>query len=181
MKPPPSRILTNRLVLRAARAEDAAVVFEDYTGDIKAAEFLPRGPHLSQSATEAVISAWGETNWNVSNRFVWTIIERRTDRPIGLFLLFNQNDEAAEIHYGLGPAFWGHGLATEAGSAVMRWIAEQSNLSEVRTICAADHDASCRVLEKIGLQRNQFIPAALQMRPTGVRSDGWSYIWRRDE
>lgn len=156
-------------------------MFEEYTGDIKAAKFLPRGPHLSQSATEAVISASGETNWNVSNRFVWTIIERRTDRPIGLFLLFNQNEEAAEIHYGLGPAFWGHGFATEAGSAVMRWIAEQSSLSEVRTICAADHDASCRVLEKIGLVRNQFFEAALPMRSTGVRLDGWSYIWRRSE
>lgn len=156
-------------------------MFEEYTGDIKAAEFLPRGPHLSQSATEAVISAWGEANWRFSNRFVWTILERRTDRPIGLFLLFNHNDEGAEIHYGLGPAFWGRGYATEAGSAVMRWIAEHSNLSKVHTICAADHNRSARVLEKIGFVRDQFIEAALPMKATGKWIDGWSYIWRRGE
>jgi [ribosomal protein S5]-alanine N-acetyltransferase len=179
VKLPPVKILTPRLLLRAARAEDAAMAFEQYTGDIQASRFLPRGPHPSQSATEAVISAWGEAKWNDSNGFIWAIIDRRTDRTIGLFFLFIQGHKIAEIHYGFGPASWGQGLATEAGSAVMQWVSEQSHLSEVRTTCAADHHASCRVLQKIGLVRDQFIAGALQMKATGERIDGWSYIWRR--
>jgi [ribosomal protein S5]-alanine N-acetyltransferase len=180
VKSPPPRMLTARLLLRAARVEDAAMVFEQYTGDIQAARFLPRGPHPSQTTTEAVIRAWGETNWKDSSRFIWTIVDRLTDRPIGLFLLFIRGDVGAEIHYGLAPAVWGRGLATEAGLAVMQWVYEQSHFCEVRTMCAADHQASCRVLEKIGLVRDQFIEGALPMRATGERIDGWSYIWRRD-
>ena len=168
-------------MLRAARAEDAVTVFEEYTGDINASRFLPRGPHPSKSRTEAVINAWGESNWIDTNRFVWTIIDLSTNKPVGLFLMFMEGDDEAEIHYGLAPAVWGNGLATEAGLAVMQWVAQQSHLSKVHTTCAASHYASCRVLEKIGLVRDQFIAGALLMKATNERLDGWSYIWRRVE
>ncbi|MGW9230535.1 GNAT family N-acetyltransferase [Pseudorhizobium sp. NPDC055634] len=143
---------------------------------------MPADARLESSSLRTsnfIRGAWGETNWNASNHFVWTIIERRTTRPIGLLFLFIRKDDEGEIHYGLGPALWGRGLATEAGSAIMRWVAEQSNLSEVRTICAADHHASCRVLEKIGFVRSHFMEGALPMKATGIRIDGWSYIWKR--
>ncbi|UXS45921.1 GNAT family N-acetyltransferase [Agrobacterium tumefaciens] len=181
MNSPPIRIPTPRLVLRAARAEDAKILFDEYTGNVQASEFLPRGLHTSQSTTEKLISAWGETTWGKTSRFVWTIIDRRTNRPIGIFLMFIPDDETAEIHYGLGPAFWGHGFAAEAGSAVMQWVREQSTLSEVRTVCAADHNASCRVLEKMGLVRGQLIEQALSMKASGRKIDGWSFIWKRSD
>ncbi|CUX66919.1 MULTISPECIES: GNAT family N-acetyltransferase [Agrobacterium] len=181
MNSPPIRILTPRLVLRAARAEDARILFDEYTGNVQASEFLPRGPHTSQLTTEKLISASGETTWGKTSRFFWTIIDQRANRPIGIFLMFILDDETAEIHYGLGPAFWGHGFAAEAGSAVMQWVREQSTLSEVRTVCAADHNASCRVLEKIGLVRGQLIEQALSMKASGRKIDGWSYIWKRSD
>jgi ribosomal-protein-alanine N-acetyltransferase len=106
MNSPPIRILTPRLVLRAARAEDARILFDEYTGNVPASEFLPRGPHASQATTEKLISAWGETTWGKTSRFFWTIVDRRANRPIGIFLMFIPDDETAEIHYGLGPAFW---------------------------------------------------------------------------
>ncbi|MGV1862800.1 GNAT family N-acetyltransferase [Agrobacterium rhizogenes] len=179
-KSPPIEFSTDRLLLRAARAEHAAGVFMEYTGNSKASRFLTRGPHPAQSRTEAVINAWGESNWTNSDRFVWSIIDRSSHRPIGLFLMFMEGD-SAEIHYGLGPAFWGKGLATEAGLAVMRWVSEQSHLSSVHTTCAVAHDASRRVLEKIGLLRDQFVPEALLMKATDAKLDGWSYVWRRTD
>lgn len=179
MKPPPIKLSTDRLLLRAARTEDAPPLFQEYTSDIRASRFLPRGPHTSQSTTEAVISKWGESNWSNSSRFAWTIIERSSDRPIGLFLLFIEGDDQAEIHFGMCPAAWAHGYATEAGMAVMEWISKQSHLSEVYTTCAASHHTSCRVLEKIGLRRSRLIPGALLMKATGEKIDGCQYIWRR--
>jgi ribosomal-protein-alanine N-acetyltransferase len=159
---PPVELTTSRLHLRAARSEHAASVFTEYTGNNMAARFLPRGAHPAQSSTEAVIHAWGD------------------QRPMGLFLMFVDGDRA-EIHYGIGPAYWGRGLATEAGLAIMHWVKQQSPLSEVHTICAAAHETSCRVLEKIGLVRGQFLPDALLLKATEERIDGWSYRWRRSE
>ena len=177
---PPTAFQTGRLWLHAARANHAPGLFADYTGDLEASRFLPRGPHRSQAQTRAVIDAWGADRWTSNDRFAWSIIDRESDRPIGLFLLLMQGD-GAEIHYGLGRGFWGQALATEAGKAVMFWVTGQSHLSTIRTTCAATHGASCRVLEKIGLVRDAFLPGALLMKPRGERLDGWSYLWRRTD
>lgn len=105
---PPVELTTSRLHLRAARSEHAASVFTEYTGNSMAARFLPRGAHPAQSSTEAVIHAWGESNWADGDRFIWSIIDRSDQRPMGLFLMFVDGD-GAEIHYGIGPAYWGRG------------------------------------------------------------------------
>ena len=169
---------TSRLILRAARRTHAASLFKEYTGRDDASRFLQRGAHPSQTRTEAVIDAWGESNWQVGNRFVWSILHRPDEQPIGLFLMF-VDGSCAEIHYGLGPASWGQGLATEAGISVMDWVMKQSSLSEVSTSCATAHTASLRVLEKIGLRRIELLPGGLLQTSPGIRMDAWLYSWKR--
>ncbi|OLP48182.1 GNAT family N-acetyltransferase [Allorhizobium taibaishanense] len=111
------------------------------------------------------------------SRFVWTIFDKE-ETAIGLFLLFIERD-VAEIHFGVGPSHWGQGLVTEAGSAVMDWIVTKSNIAEVRTSCAAEHQASLQVLEKIGLERAAFHPASLFLSATQAQADAWLYRWKR--
>jgi RimJ/RimL family protein N-acetyltransferase len=175
---PPLVFETPRLMLRAGRREHAPALFEEYTGRDEAARYLQRGPHRSQIRTETVIDAWGEANWLKNNRFVWSILHRAEEKPIGLFLIFIEGS-SAEIHYGLGPAYWGQGLATEAGIAVMDWITRQSGLAEVSTSCAAGHTASLRVLEKIGLRRTQLLSGELLLASTDTKADAWLYRWER--
>jgi [ribosomal protein S5]-alanine N-acetyltransferase len=153
-------------------------LFSEYTGRLDASRYLQRGAHPSQARTEAVIAAWGESNWRQSDRFAWTILRLEDEKPIGLFLLFLDGD-SAEIHYGLGPSFWGQGLLTEAGLAVMDWVMQHSSLTEVSTCCAADHMASLRVLEKIGLSRIRLLRDELLLASTGARVDAWQYSWKR--
>jgi RimJ/RimL family protein N-acetyltransferase len=118
----------------------------------------------------------GEKCWQDHSRFIWTIC--RTDgQAIGLFLLFVEND-VAEIHYGIGPSWWGQGFVTEAGKAVMGVIGA-SDLSEVTTCCAAEHAASLRALDKIGLQRIQLLPAYLCLSAADQKVDAWVYRWKR--
>ena len=175
---PPISLATPRLILRAAHLEDAPSLFTEYTGRAEAAYYLQRGVHASQARTEAVIAAWGHDNWMTGNRFVWSILRRPDERPIGLFLMFVDGN-SAEIHYGLGPAFWRQGLATEAGLAVMDWVTRQSSLSDVSTSCASAHAASLRVLEKIGLCRTRLLPGAVLLPLPGISADAWLYRWTR--
>ncbi|MBB4954103.1 RimJ/RimL family protein N-acetyltransferase [Agrobacterium vitis] len=176
---PPTSILTSRLLLRAARPEHADAVFEAYTGNLEASRYLQRKAHASVERTRAIMEAWGELNWLKTTRFVWTIF-KKDETAIGLFLLFIENN-IAEIHYGIGPSYWGQGLVTEAGVAVMDWIVNTSSLPEVTTCCAAEHQASLRVLEKIGLERAEFRPASLFLSTTNTREDAWLYHWKRAE
>lgn len=118
---PPRSFETPRLILRAARAKDAHALFEEYAGRDDAALYLQRLPHRSPAQTLEVIAAWGEASWQEANRFAWTLLRRSNERPIGLFLMFIENN-VAEIHYGIGSAYWGRGLATEAGIAIMDWM-----------------------------------------------------------
>ena len=175
---PPVTFETPRLILTAARPTHAASLFEGYTGREDAARYLQRSAHPSQIRTETVIDAWGQANWYTSNRFVWSILRRPEEKPIGLFLMFIEGS-SAEIHYGIGPDYWGQGLATEAGLAVMNWVTVQSSLAEVSTSCVAEHAASLRVLEKIGLRRKQFLSSELLLASTGAKVDAWLYSWKR--
>ena len=175
---PPRLFETPRLRLRAGLGAHAAALYAAYTGRDDASRYLQRSPHPSESHTAAVLERWGDANWSTTTRFVWSILLRPADEPIGLFLMFVDGGRA-EIHYGIGAAHWGRGLVPEAGRAVMDWVRQGSALAEVSTTCAADHAASLAVLDKIGLGRVQFLPAALPLAATGTHVDAWLYAWRR--
>lgn len=174
---PPLLFETPRLRLVAARPEHAASLFEEYTGRDDASRYLQRRPHASVDHTLAIIEEWGEKHWRETGRFVWAICGN-DGRAIGLFLMFIEGD-VAEIHYGIGPSWWGQGLVTEAGKAVMDWVVGVSELAEVTTCCAVEHVAGLRVLDKIRLQRVQLLLAHLYLSATDQKVDAWVYRWKR--
>jgi ribosomal-protein-alanine N-acetyltransferase len=59
----------------------------------------------------------------------------------------------ADIGYELDPQFWGHGYATEAAGAVLRFGFEQLGVHRTWASCLAENTASAQVLEKLGMQR----------------------------
>ncbi|MBJ6127224.1 GNAT family N-acetyltransferase [Microvirga splendida] len=56
-----------------------------------------------------------------------------------------------ELGYSFMRAFWGHGYATEAASALLDWIYRTKPLDHVIGFAVAEHAASRRVLEKVGM------------------------------
>lgn len=66
------------------------------------------------------------------------------------------NDAAqreANIGYELSPEEWGHGYATEAAGAILRFGFDELGLHRVWAECVADNTGSERVLEKLGMRR----------------------------
>jgi RimJ/RimL family protein N-acetyltransferase len=61
----------------------------------------------------------------------------------------------AEIGYTLDPAYAGHGYATEVAVALLRICFEDLGVHRVTAGCFADNVASWRVLEKVGMRREQ--------------------------
>ena len=62
-------------------------------------------------------------------------------------------DGAQEIGYGLGPAVWGQGLATEAVGALVAHLHAGPDVRTVTAQTAVDNPASARVLTKLGFRQ----------------------------
>jgi RimJ/RimL family protein N-acetyltransferase len=57
----------------------------------------------------------------------------------------------AEIGYEIAPDEWGHGYATEATRAIVRFGFEELGLHRITAWTVADNTTSARVLEKLGM------------------------------
>jgi RimJ/RimL family protein N-acetyltransferase len=62
---------------------------------------------------------------------------------------------AVEIGWRLSRAAWGRGYATEAAQAALRFGFERLGLDEVVAICVPDNAPSRRVMDRIGLVRDE--------------------------
>ena len=56
-----------------------------------------------------------------------------------------------ELYYGLLPAYWGRGLATEAARAVVRYGFEEMGLPEIVAGSDLPNRSSFRVMERLGM------------------------------
>lgn len=61
----------------------------------------------------------------------------------------------AELGYIFDPAYGGHGYATEAVTAMVAYAFDQLGVRRITAGCFADNLASVRILEKVGMRREQ--------------------------
>ncbi|MEV2240385.1 GNAT family N-acetyltransferase [Micromonospora sp. NPDC049891] len=61
----------------------------------------------------------------------------------------------AQLGYIFDPAYGGHGYATEAATAMVAYSFDRLGVRRITAGCYADNLASVRILEKIGMRREQ--------------------------
>ena len=66
---------------------------------------------------------------------------------------WNPDHRSASLGYVLGEPMWGHGYATEAARAVLRWAFDTLDLNRVQAETDTRNTPSARVLEKLGFVR----------------------------
>jgi RimJ/RimL family protein N-acetyltransferase len=84
-----------------------------------------------------------------------------------------------EIFYKLLPEYWGHGYATEAAQALVRFGFGVLKLHRIEAGAATENHASVRVLEKIGMMR-EGIGRKILPTPGGWR-DNYRYAILEDD
>lgn len=144
-------ITSERLLLRTPRLEDAAAIFEAYAADPEVTRFLAWRPHESpDTVREFLASTLAEMPSGTRMPFV---IESRTGAtPIGMIDAIIRG-HIATIGYVLARPYWGQGLVTEAFEALIRELWKQPKLHRIQAFCDVEHNASARVMEKCGLER----------------------------
>jgi len=110
----------------------------------------------SLSRTEPVSLAQ-EEEWLESHREsddVHLLITANGD-PVGTIGLHHLNDRmgVAEVGYSVAPDAQGQGIATDATRTVVRYAFEEVGLHRVSARAFATNEASQRVLEKVGFER----------------------------
>lgn len=169
--PDPNIVLhTERLTLRRAVPSDARRAFEirsrwAVTRNLSRAQWPPdRGQVRDWFATF-------EGAWLEDKAYRFAIC--RHDTMIGLSDLERIAKDSAELGYWLDQGCWGHGFATEAAGAVVRFADAVLALPHLRATHAEDNPTSGRVLAKLGFQRVGDVTRQSRSRGGTVRQVAW--------
>jgi len=148
-------LVTERLVLRAWRVEDAEAALEVYR-EADVAKWLDplmdRVPDLA--AMRLVLQQWiGEADRLPVPSGRWAI-EKRDDGSLlgGVDILPLPPDGVdLEMTWQLRPDAWGQGYATEAGRAVAQWAFDQG-LDEVFAVARSANERALATARRIGME-----------------------------
>jgi RimJ/RimL family protein N-acetyltransferase len=81
------------------------------------------------------------------------MIHRARNALVGTFDVRHTGPGRLGFGYGLARPVWGHGLMTEALTAVADWALAQPEIWRIGDVCDVENAASARVMEKAGLVR----------------------------
>jgi [ribosomal protein S5]-alanine N-acetyltransferase len=145
-------LATERLALRELRIEDAHAIAMR-AGDKRVARFLIAVP---SPYPVALAARWitARIAWWAQGRGLTLAITRRTapQELLGTVSLRRYaRDRRAELGYWLGYDSWGDGFATEAADAMIELGFARLELQRIYAQVLDGNDASCRVLEKLGM------------------------------
>lgn len=150
-------IRTERLTIRPSTEDDAAAMYA-YRSIPEVAEWLPIAP------TDPV--AYAE-RFRDPDRMAVTLIAEVDGEVVGdLFLMlqdaWSQVEVAeqgraaqAEIGWAIAPKHTGIGLATEGARELLRICFEDLGVRRVVAVCFATNVASWKIMEKLGMRREQ--------------------------
>ncbi len=102
--------------------------------------------------TEKYIRFFVEKNFVTLDCFHGAIIEKTSNRIIGLTGLNPYKDNEPEIEWKLGINDWNKGYATEIGKELVREAFHRTKIIGIYGMADAENKASRKVLQKIGMQ-----------------------------
>ena len=148
-----------------------------YAGDKEWSRYLPIPHPYSEADARKFIAGQVLLNWQ--EHASWAI--EHEQRVIGgVNLRFVSDLQIGEMGYAIARPFWGHGLATEAASAVIDAAFKTCpTVVRLRAMANARNVASTRVLEKIGMTREGVLRSNRFVRGEPV-DEVWCGILRSD-
>ena len=143
--------MTERLRLRRWRDSDLATM-AGWSADPRFMRHMGRGP-LSWDESVAGF-ARVRRHWDEHGFGLLAVEDRASGALIGRAGVQYHRLWSAdpEVGWGLDPAWWGRGLATEAGSACVAWAFGALNFTRLVSITTPENLASRRVMAKLGFR-----------------------------
>lgn len=172
-------LATSRLVLRPWAPSDLAP-FAALCADPEVMRYIgdgsTRSPGEVQAAIERDRQCWSRHGWGLL-----AIEHLDTQEFIGFCGLAEPDflpplRPSVEIGWRLARDYWGQGFGTEAAAAVVDWAFTFADLERVIAVVQLDNLASHRVVEKLGMRREQrtIVPGhGVWVDVYALEADGW--------
>jgi RimJ/RimL family protein N-acetyltransferase len=145
-------IVTARLLLREFRADDWAAVLA-YQSDPRYQRYYERGERTAGDARAFVRMFIAQQEERPRRKWQLAIVLPEEGCLIGnCGIRTDPARREADIGYELDPRYWGHGYATEAARALLRFGFDNLGLHRITAWCIAENTASARVLERLGMR-----------------------------
>jgi RimJ/RimL family protein N-acetyltransferase len=141
---------TNRLTLRPCALDDVGALHQLWI-DRDVRRFLwddvaiprERAEETLRDAVESAAEGLG----------MWVVTERGADAVAGFCgLIRREEDSDPELLYGLAPAFWKRGFASEAAKAVLAYAFGTLGIARVTAATDPPNLASVSVMERLGFR-----------------------------
>ena len=178
MSLPTPTLHTPRLRLRRFDGGDADALFALHS-NAQVLRYWDAPPWSEPGRAERFIAACRQLEEGTGARLA---LDRVSDGAfIGWCSLtrWNPDHHSAAMGYCLDDAAWGHGYATEAAHALLRWAFDTLDLNRVQAETDTRNAASARVLEKLGFVREGTLREDCVVN--GDVSDSWVYGLLRRE
>ncbi len=146
------QLLTERLLLRRIRTDDAEDIFT-YASDPAVTATLTWETHLSIDDSIAFIQQVID-GYERDEQATWGIEHSASRRLIGTigYNSIHAGGYVGEVGYALARQYWRLGLMTEALRAVLDFGFQHMGLRRIEATCRIDNTGSYRVMEKAGMQ-----------------------------
>ena len=141
---------TARLVLRQLEQGDADALFENYSEEDIAMNFMEE-PLVDIKQARDFIEAFN-SEFSQGAAITWAIALKGTDQMIGTCSCMVETGTCAEIGYDLAKAQWGKGIMTEALLAMIGYGFNDLGLEEIKADTLSHNTRSLKLLEKLGFQ-----------------------------
>lgn len=140
---------TERMLLREIGVADAPF-FHALNADPEVMRWTGDAPFPDLAATEAFIRDYPA--YRVDGFGRWAMVRLTDGEVLGWCGLRRQADGEVDLGYRLFRRHWGHGHATEASMACVRFGFDVLGLQAIIGRAARANTASIRVLEKVGMR-----------------------------
>jgi len=151
------RIETDRLVLRALRAEDLDPLWAIWSNE-EVVRFLGGNPLSREETWRRTLAACGQ--WPVAGFGYWIVELKADQRVVGQlgFADFKRDMEPRleglpELGYVFDTSVQGQGLAFEGCKAALEWANSELDASSYPAIISPENNASIRLAERLGFVR----------------------------
>jgi len=162
------RLETDRLLLRALRPEDVEPEVSLWQ-DPEVTRFMG-GPRNDERVRAILLEELVEPPAGPLGQ--WPVVDKATGGFIGdcgLLAKEIAGRDEVELVYVLVTGAWGHGYATEIGSALLRFAFEELHRERIVSLIDVDNLASKHVAQKLGMHLE-----AMVARPDGIERELWA-------
>ena len=142
-----------RLILRKFVENDLDSIYKNWSSDDEVTRFLTWSTHKNIDDSKVFLNSCFE-RYKTKDNYIWAIELKETGEVIGSISVPSVKESVKEMTLGycLGTKWWGRGIMTEAGQAVVKYLFEEIGVERISAVYAKENFKSRMVMLQLGMK-----------------------------